>query len=209
MWACKWSSPCHCFLWYVIWWPLWSLKTRQNGCIPESVIIHPVQAPSNITYSHMRPISNSLTLDSWAVLILQLFVERERVHRRCVHCFFPKREITPVRQPEQTYFDVCQRSCPSHVDTMSILAFEIDVFNAGFQGQTPKHAKTIKIVFFLVPCFLLQFKRKWTPDRRCWIWIWETWVKFHFVPCWSFILRSGGCNCRAIFLEINLFSLNW
>lgn len=76
MWACKWSSPC--FLWYVICWPLWSLKTRQNGCIPESVIIHPVQAPSNITYSHMRPISDSLTLDSWPVLILQLFVERER-----------------------------------------------------------------------------------------------------------------------------------
>lgn len=86
--------------------------------------------------------------------------ERERVHRRCVHSIFPKREITPVRQPEQTYFDVCQRSCPSHVDTMSILAFEIDAFNAGFQGQTPKHAKTIKIVFFLVPCYLLQFKRK-------------------------------------------------
>lgn len=35
--ACKWSSCC--FLWYVIWWPLWSLKIRQNGCIPGSAFI--------------------------------------------------------------------------------------------------------------------------------------------------------------------------
>ncbi len=113
--------------------------------------------------AHIR-LSDARFLTSSDSSIIWRERERESVHRRCVHSFFPKREITPVCQPEQTYTDVCQR-CPSHVDTMSILAFESDGrwVQCWFSGLEAKACqdmpKQIKIVFFLVPCYLLQFKK--------------------------------------------------
>ena len=175
-------------------------------------VIHPVQAPTKITYSHIfshqahvRLLDRRFLTSSDSSIICRER-EREIVHRRCVHSFFPKREITPICQPEQTYTDVCQR-CPSHVDTMSILAFESDgrwvqCWFSGLEAKacqdTTKQIKN-QISWYPDTCFN---SKKW--HSRCWIWICGTWIQFHFVPRWCFIHRTGATRYL-----INLFSLNW